>query len=70
MLTTRDQRTATLLKYYDGLPDEFQMLTGVLCAQHALWGKDADDLDAIFDFMKIAARMDAINAAALKRAGF
>jgi hypothetical protein len=67
----RTQRTRTLLARFAGLPDEFVMLKGVLCASHGLVGTDSKRYAALFDSAMIATRMDAMNAeaaASFKRA--
>lgn len=60
----RKARTVGLLAYFLGNPDEFAMLKGVLCMGHLPGGHSDPVIDACFDNIMIATRMDAINKAA------
>ncbi len=66
--TRKTQRTETLLEGFRGNPDEFVMLKGVLCMALGLDYADEQKARSLFDTKMIAARMDAMNAAAIKEA--
>lgn len=68
MATKKQQRTEKLLAGFSGNPDEFMMLKGVLCAPLGLDYSDECRLRDFFDYSMIAARMDAMNAAAIREA--
>lgn len=68
MATKKQKRTELLLAGFQGNPDEFMMLKGVLCAPLGLDFADELRLRKFFDYSMIAARMDAMNAAAIAEA--
>ncbi len=69
-INARPDRTQTLIDYFRGLPGEFFMLKGLLCAGHALDTTPArQQLDNVYDSILIAERMDQIRAEDAKREG-
>lgn len=65
--TNRLVRTNALIDAFRGLPDEFTMLKGVLCAPNAWALDDSKRFNALIDTSLIAARMDALNNEARER---
>ncbi|HDR9283681.1 TPA: hypothetical protein QDB45_005295 [Burkholderia vietnamiensis] len=65
--TSRIVRTNALIDAFRGLPDEFTMLKGVLCAPNGWTLDDSKRFNALIDTTSIAARMDALNNAARER---
>lgn len=65
--TSRIARTNALIDAFRGLPDEFTMLKGVLCAPNGWTLDDSKRFNALIDTRLIAARMDALNKAARER---
>ncbi|HDR8994410.1 TPA: hypothetical protein QDB01_000287 [Burkholderia vietnamiensis] len=63
----RIARTNALIDAFRGLPDEFTMLKGVLCAPNRWSIDDSKRFNAMIDLSLIAARMDALNNAARER---
>lgn len=61
-MNSRQKRTDAIIKHYRGLPGEWEMLKGLLCMTHPFDCSNADfkKLDACFDGLMIAARMDEI----------
>ncbi|MGX5872936.1 hypothetical protein MJ547_04140, partial [Burkholderia gladioli] len=65
--TSRIARTNALIDAFRGLPDEFTMLKGVLCAPNGWVSADSKRFNMLIDLTSIASRMDAINNAARER---
>ncbi|MBN3762367.1 hypothetical protein [Burkholderia sp. Ac-20365] len=63
-LRNQKLRTQKVIDHFRGLPGEFPMLKGLLCASHPMEGQDVVRYRYFFDSSLIAARMDEINAAA------
>ena len=55
---TKTERTQQIIDYYRGLPDEFGMLKGLICATHAMTHADAGAFRELIATAQIAARMD------------
>lgn len=77
MALTREQRTANILAKFRDLPGEFYMLKGLLCLPAATCPpsddvehrmsyearrKEERTIEALYDTLEIAKRMDEINA--------
>lgn len=60
-LEGRKARTEALIDHFRGLPQEFGMLKGVLCATHVMEGQDSTRWLYFFDTLRIAGRMDELN---------
>jgi hypothetical protein len=58
----RQTRTDTLLGQWKGHSNEWNALHGVLCMSHGLKGADYDLVESCFDGIRIAGRLDEINA--------
>lgn len=64
----KQRRTTKLLDAMRGHINEFARLQGILCMSHALDHEDDKLVSSCFDNLRIAQRMDEINAAALRGA--
>ncbi|ALL68697.1 hypothetical protein K788_0000280 [Paraburkholderia caribensis MBA4] len=67
-LRNQKLRTQKVINHFRGLPGEFSMLKGLLCASHSMEGHDEVRYRYFFDSSLIAARMEEINAAAREEA--
>jgi hypothetical protein len=66
LLDDQNRRTDELLANFRGNPHEFQMLKGILCMDHGLKLRaDRELADSLFNDLRIASRMDEINAEAI-----
>jgi hypothetical protein len=63
-MQTAKQNSQDVIEYFRGLPGEFYMLKGLLCAEHALKGDATSDIEGLFDRLMIAERMDEIQRSA------
>jgi hypothetical protein len=58
----RRARTERLLAHWRGNKNEWRILHGILCMDHAFSPEDAEGVGRVFDSVRIAERLDAINA--------
>lgn len=59
----RQSRTDVLFKRLRGKPTEYTVLHAIMCMSHGLSGDDYKLAESVFDGMRIAQRLDEMNAA-------
>ena len=61
MASNKIKNTVDLINNFKGNKDEFNMLKGILCANHKLNSEDTKAFNGIFDTLMIAERLDTLN---------